>query len=147
MAKSKTKKVIHVPKSREQLIAEMKKSAKWQEKMKFVKEKFYPAILDIDSSISNTKMFVSSINQMMMEKFLGYMREKKFSELKMVEILDKKDENYDKYVALLELFNDLSVFDAKDMIEGMSGEIGTFIEDDLKERKISDLKVKWIDQL
>lgn len=145
MSRSKNK--IHIPKTKEQLIADMKKSESWLRKMKFVKEKFYPALLDIDSSISDTKMFVSSINQMMMEKFLGFMREKKFSELKMVDILDKKDANYDKYVVLLELFNDLSVFDAKDMIEGLSGEIGTFIEDEMKDRKISTLKTKWIDQL
>src|ERR1035437_4725113 len=144
---SRTNKKIHIPKTKAQLIADMKKSESWVKKMKFVKEKFYPAILDIDSSISDTKMFVSSINQMMMEKFLGFMREKKFSELKMVDILDKKDPNYDKYVALLELFNDLSVFDAKDMIEGMSGELGTFVEDYLKETKISMLQTKWIDQL
>jgi hypothetical protein len=144
---AKTKKKVHIPKSKEQLIAEMKKSEKWQAKMKFVKEKFYPAILEIDSSIDDTKMFISSINSMMMEKFLGFMREMKFNELKMVDILDPKDVNYDKYVALLNEFNDMSVFDAKDMIEGMKGEIDTFLQDELKERKISSLKTKWIDEL
>jgi len=144
---ARTKKKIHIPKTKEQLIAEMKKSEKWQAKMKFIKEKFYPAILDIDSSISDTKMFISSVNQMMMEKFLGFMREKNFSELKLIEVLDKKDENYDKYVALLDLFNDQTVFDAKDMIEGISGEIGTFIEDEMKDRKISTLKTKFIDEI
>lgn len=144
---ARTKKKIHIPKTKEQLIAEMKKSEKWQAKMKFIKEKFYPAILDIDSSISDTKMFISSVNQMMMEKFLGFMREKKFSELNLKDILDKKDENYEKYVALLDLFNEQTVFDAKDMIEGLSGEIQTFVEDELKERKISTLKTKFIDEI
>ena len=145
MSRSKNK--VHIPKTKEQLLTELKKSKKWQTKMKFVKEKFYPAVLDIDSSISDTKMFVSSVNQMMMEKFLGFMREKKFSELNMKDILDKKDEKYEKYVALLDLFNEQTIFDVKDMIEGLSGEIQTFVEDELKERKISTLKTKFIDEI
>lgn len=141
------KKVIHKNKSKEELISDLQKSAKWVAKMKFTREKFYPAIIDIDSSIDDTKMFISSINNIMLEKFLGFMKEKKFSELKLQDVLDKKDPKYDKYIALLDLFNDHSVFDAKDCIEGMKGEFDVFLTDELKERNISTLKPKWLDQI
>ncbi len=41
----------------------------------------------------------------------------------------------------------MSVFDAKDAIEGMRGEIDTFIVDEMRERKLESLKVKWLDEL
>ena len=137
----------HIPKSKEELIADLKKSQKWQEKMKFTKEKFYPAILAIDSSVDETKTFLASINSVLMEKFLGKMRELKMSDLKLQDALDPKDVKYQWYVALIDLFNEMSVFDCKDLIEGMRNEIDTFILDELKGRKISTLKTLWLDEL
>lgn len=137
----------HIPKSKEELIADLKKSQKWQEKMKFTKEKFYPAVLAIDSSVDETKTFLASINSVLMEKFLGKMRELKMSDLKLQDALDSKDVKYQWYIALLDLFNDMSVFDAKDCIEGMKSELATFENDLMKEMNIKDLKTKWLDEI
>ena len=135
------------PRTKEQLIADLKKSQKWQDKMKFTREKFYPALLAIDTSVDETKMFLSSINNVLMEKFLGKMKELKMTDLKLQEALDPKDEKYQWYIELLNLFNDMSVFDAKDLMEGMRNEIAQFELDEMKERKLVTLKTKWIDEL
>ncbi len=141
------KKLIHQPKDRAELIADLKKNQDWVNKMLFAKTKFYPALLDLDSSIDDIKMFLSSIDSVLMEKFLAKMKETKFSDLNLVEVLDPKDEKYQWYVKLLELFNGMSTYDARDTIAGMRGEIDTFLQDELKNRKLDTLKVKWLDEL
>lgn len=141
------KQVIHQNKTKAELITDLQKNAKWVAKMKFAREEFYPALVDLDESIDETKMFIGSINNIMMEKFLGFMKEKKFSELKLIEVLDKKDEKYEKYVDILNLFNEHSIFDAKDCIEGMKSELDLFVSDELKTRKFSTLKVRWLDEI
>lgn len=41
----------------------------------------------------------------------------------------------------------MSVFDAKDYLEGFRSEIDTWVTDELKDKKMSELKATWIDQL
>lgn len=82
-----------------------------------------------------------------MEKFLGEMKKLTFKELKIVEGLDEKAEKYKEYKELLALFDDMSVFDAKDYLEGMKNEIDVFITDEMKNRPLSSLKAKWIDEM
>lgn len=144
---SRTKKVIHQNKSKAELIADLQKNAKWVAKMKFAKEVFYPAILELDESISETKSFIASINGIMMEKFLDKMRKTQFKELELEKVLDPKDPKYDRYVNLLNIFSEHSVFDAKDLIEGMKSEIDLFLQDEMDNRKIDTLKPMWLDQL
>jgi len=136
----------HIPKTKEELIADLQKSAKWQEKMHFARNRFYPALCDLDTSVDDVKIFLASINTILMEKFLGKMKELKFSDMKLADSLDPKDENYEGYAVLLNLFNDMNIFDAKDLIEGMRSEIQTFVDDEMKNKKLVALKTKWIDE-
>lgn len=136
-----------VVKSKEELLLEMKNNSKFQEKLKFTKEKLYPAVVEASSSIDDAKMFLSSINNILMERFLDRMKELTFKDLKIVEGLDPNGEKFGKYEKLLKLFDDVSVFDAKDYIEGMRNEIDVFITDEMRERPMSSLKTKWIDEL
>ncbi len=136
-----------VLKSKEELLKEMVGNTAFIAKMHFVREKLYPAVVDLGDSVDETKMFLSSINNVLMEKFLGKMKELTFKDLQIIAGLDAKGEKFDKYQALLALFDDMSVFDAKDYLEGMRSEIDTWVNDELKEKKMSELKVKWIDQL
>lgn len=134
-------------KTKEELLAEMKGNAKFQQKLKFTKEKLYPAVINASLNIDDAKMFLSSINNVLMEKFLGEMKKLTFKELKIVEGLDEKAEKYKEYKELLALFDDMSVFDAKDYLEGMKNEIDVFITDEMKNRPLSSLKAKWIDEM
>jgi len=136
----------HVLKSKEQLIADLQKNQKWVEKMKFAREKFYPALIDLNINVDDTKIFLASINTILMEKVISGMKEMKFKEMKLVDSLDPKDEKFEGYKKLLELFDDKTTFDAKDLIEGMRSEISTFENDLMKETKLADLKTKWLDE-
>ena len=136
-----------VNKTKEELLKELRGNQKFIEKMKFTKEVFYPALLNASKSIDDASSFLSSINNIMMEKFLGYMKEKNFGELKLVDMLDPKDEKYDELKKMLTLFDDKSVFDAKEYIEGMRNEISLFLGEEAKNRPLSSLKTKWLDEL
>ena len=82
-----------------------------------------------------------------MERFLERMKTLTFKDLQIIEGLDKDGDKFGQYQKLLALFDDVSVFDAKDYIEGMRSEIDVWIADELKERPMSSLKTTWIDEL
>jgi hypothetical protein len=141
------KKQKRVVKSKEELLAEMKGNAKFIIKMKFAKEQFYPAVVDLGVSVDETKMFLSSINNVLMEKFLQRMKELTFKDLDLIGGLDPKGENFDKYKTLLALFDDMSVFEAKEHLESMRNDIDIWITDEMRERKMDSVKARWIDEL
>lgn len=134
-------------KTKEQLIKELMANKRFQEKMAFTRDKFYPALMDSSKSIDDALSFLGSISTIVMESFLEFMKDKKFSELNLTDKLDKKDEKYEELVDLLTLFNDMNVFDAKDLIEGMKREVQLFCNEEMKTRQLSSLKTKWIDEL
>ena len=105
---SKTKKVVHKNKSKEELIEGLKKNQKWVAKMEFTRNKFYPALLEVDTDIDDIKMFLSSISSIILEKFLAKMKEDTTAGLDLPSLLDKKDKNYEQYVTILKLFDNYS---------------------------------------
>lgn len=128
------------------VIADLQKSPDFLAKMKFTKEEFMPALIKASASIDDATTFLSSISTVIMQKFLDAMKDKKFSELKLIESLDIKAPNYKEIKLLLELFNNHSIFDARASIEGMVSEIRVFIDDELKGRTLDSLKMNWIDE-
>ncbi len=142
----KTKKGKRVIRTREQLVKELKKSKDFVEKMAFVKGQFYPALMLASKSIDDAQFFLTSLSTMMMQKFLDLMKEKKFIDLGLTEILDPQDPKHAELAATLDLFKEMSVFDAKTLIEGMKQEIQMFINEELKGRPLGTLKTNWIDE-
>lgn len=135
------------PKSKEQILKHIKSNVDFQKRMTFVKEKFWPALLTASSSIEDAKMLLEGFNTAIMQEFLTKMKVTKLSELMLATKLDAMNDKFLENQQLLALFEGLSVFDAKDYIEGMRNEIDTFLADEMKARPLSSLKVKWIDQV
>lgn len=134
-------------KSKEQLIAELKANTKFQEKMAFTRDLFYPALCQATTSIDDALQNLSIINSVMMEKFLSIMKEKTFGELNMHHNLDPKDPKHDDIKEMLDLFKGMSIFDAKDLMEGMRNEINLFLTEENKVRTLAEVRTKWIDEL
>jgi ribosomal protein L7/L12 len=134
-------------KTKEELIADLQKNAVWMAKIKFIKETFYPALIKATTSIEDATQNLTIINSVMMEKFLGLMKEKKFSELDVYANLDPKDPKYEDLKAMLNLFDGMSLFEAKEYLEGMKQEIAMFIADEQKVRGLDTLPTKWIDEI
>ena len=136
-----------VPKSKEQILAEMKNNATFKAKMAFIKERFWPALCKSSTSIEDATILLEGFNTAMMQEFLADMKNKSVKDLNLQLKLDAMSDKFLENQELLNLFQDLSVFDAKDYIEGMRNEISLFLREEQKERSLSSLKVKWIDEL
>lgn len=133
--------------NKEELLKELRANAKFQEKMAFAKDVFFPKLVEATKSIDDASMFLSSINTVIMQDFLGRMKDVTIKDMKLTDKLDVKDEKYNELVELVSIFDDMSVFDAKELLEGMKAEISLFVQEELKERPLSDLKTKWLDQM
>ena len=136
-----------VHKTREQLLADLKKNKQFMEKMKFTKEVFFPALIKATNSIEDALQNLSVINSIIMEKFLDLMKEKTMKDLDVTSRLSGKDPKTEEMKAMLALFDDMTVFDAKDLMEGMKNEINLFLTEENKNRKLSELKPRWLDEL
>lgn len=134
-------------KSKEELMADLKANTKFQEKMKFTKDVFYPALCEATTSIDDASILLSGFNTVIMQEFLAMMKDKTLKELNLGDKLDPFNNKMDECKKLLALFEDMSVFDAKDYIEGMRNEIQLFLTEEAKERSLSELKVKWLDEI
>lgn len=134
-------------KSKEEMLADLKKNGEFIMKMKFIREKFYPALIDATDTIEDATMLLYGFNANMMEQFLGFMKEKKVSDLKLEDKLDKQSPKHEKHLALLNLFQDMNIFTAKEYIEGLRNEIEAFKMDYFKEKSLAELKTRWIDEI
>jgi len=134
-------------KNKEQVIKDLKRNQDFAKKMEFVKTKFYPALIESSHSIDDARTFLGSFSTMIMQEFLQTMKNKKVSELGLVKMLDAKDEKYEQIKAVVELFDDASLFEAKELVEGMKAEIQLFVDEELKERPLSTVKPRWIDEI
>lgn len=141
------KKKKQVFRKKEELLAELKNNKVFQEKITFAREKFYPALCKASVSISDAQILLSGFNTTIMQEFLALMKQKKLGELNLAEKLDKTNPKYLESVALLSLFEEFSIFDAKDQIEGMRSEIDIFLRDESEARSLESLLTKWADQL
>lgn len=133
--------------SKEQLIKELQDNSKFKVKMKFTREQFYPALVKASTSIDDAQNLLGSLNTMIMQEFLSDMKSKKFSALKLEDKLDKDNPKYPEFIAMLDLFKESNIFDAKDCIEGMRSEIDLFMKDEREKRTLDTLETKWVDQL
>lgn len=134
-------------KSKEQILAELKSNRQFTEKLSFVRETFYPALIKATDNVESAVQFLSITNSFLMESFLGFMKEKSFKDLKMTEKLSPLDPHYEDMIGLMALLDEKNVFEAKDILEGVRGEIELFKQDMFKKMKLEELPVRWIDQL
>lgn len=141
------KKETRKNKTREQILMDLKGNEAFQKKMKFTKEEFFPALTQATTSIDDALSNLSIINTILMEKFLGFMKETKFRDLKIQENISDQDPKAEDLKAMLALFDDMTAFDAKDLLEGMRNEINLFLSEENKTRTLADLKPRWIDEL
>lgn len=130
-----------------ELLANLKNNSEWMAKMKFVKEVFYPALCKATTSIEDALSNLSIINSVILEKFLGRMKEIKLKDLDIYSNLSKEDPQYEGLKAMLNLFDDKSVFEAKELMEGLSQEIKLFLNEEQKNRTLESLPTKWLSDM
>lgn len=133
------------PRTKEQIVAQMQREKDVKDKREFVKNKFYPALVKASKSIDDGKFLLGSMSNMVMEQFLGAMKDMKFSDLHLEKKLDPKADNYTEYVELLDIFKDENVFTARELIEGMKNEVQMMVDNELKDRPLTSLKTDFLE--
>lgn len=132
-----------VMKTKAEILEALQKSPEMMHKMQFIKSDFWPALEALDESIEDVQNFLAGFNTALMQEFLNRMKDVKFGEMKLAE---KLSDGSEKYKDILALFADMSVFDAKEYIEGMKSEIELFRREEDRSRKLSTLQTKWLDE-
>ena len=133
-------------KTKLEIAEDMRRQQKARYLRAFIKEKFYPALMEASTSIDDAKFLLSSLSNMVMENFLAQMKETKFVSLNLGAKLDKKAKNFPQYAAMLALFADENVLQARELIEGMKSEIELFINDEMKKRKLDTLTTNFLQE-
>lgn len=135
-----------VIKTKEEVIAQLRKNQDFVKKMKFTKEVHYPALCAATNSIEDATQFLSSITNIILEKGLQLMKEKKMIDIKLFDSLDSADPKHEELKTLVHLFDDISLYDAKELLEGMKMEINMFVTRENEKRLLKDLTTQWIDE-
>lgn len=136
-----------VNKSKEELLADLKKNADFQRKIKFTREVFYPALLKANPTVEDASTWLGGFNSAIMQAFLERMKDAKMKDLNLRLKLDAMSDNFLAFQDIVGVFDDMTVFQAKDHIEGMRGEIDVWKADEDRARPLAELKTKWIDEL
>ncbi len=136
-----------VQKTKEQILQDMKSNADFQKKIKFTREQFYPALLKANPSIEEASMWLGGFNTAIMNSLLDTMKTTKMKDLNLSLKLDAMSDQFIQFRDIITLFDDMTVFEAKDNIEGLKGEIALWQQDEARARKLSELKTTWIDEL
>lgn len=134
-------------KTKEEILAEIKANGDFQKKMAFTRGQFFPALCKASTSIEDAQTLLAGFNTQIMQEFLGLMKEKKMGDLNLQLKLDVGGDKYLEFQAMLDLFKDMSVFEAKDCIEGMRAEIQLWLQDEQRARPLAEITTKWIDEL
>lgn len=134
-------------KTKEELLQEMKNNQAFKEKISFVREVFYPALMKATENVEQAGEYLGVLNSLLMQQFLKKMQEVKFKDMSIPDLLGKDDSQYEAMKAMLTLLEDKTVFEAKDIMEGVKGEIDLFKRDYFKRMKLEELPTTWIDQL
>lgn len=132
-------------KTKEQIAKDIENLQKVRKYRAFVKDEFYPLLLANTTSIDDAKFLLTGFASMVFEQFLGLMKEKNFGELNLETKLDPKNTNYEGFKKILDIFKDKNVFEARELIEGMKGEIEALVNAELKDRKLESLKTNWFE--
>lgn len=134
-------------KSREELLADLRGNEEFQRKMAFTRDRFWPALVAATTSVNDATDLLYGFSTNIMDAFLERMKEVKLSELNLRDRLKVDSDMLPQYEELLALFDDTSVFDAKDLIDGMRNEIELWKSDEFRGRTLDSLKVVWLDEL
>lgn len=135
------------PKSKQQILSEIKSNVTFQKRMTFVRDTFWPALCDASTSVEDATILLEGFNTVIMQTFLAKMKDFTIGDLALQTKLDAMSDKFIENTKLLELFSEMSVFEAKENIEGMRNEITLFQRDEMKTRPLNSLKTKWVSDL
>lgn len=133
-----------INKTKEQIETEIKNSQNIKRKRSIIMDTFYPALMEATVSVDEAKALIQALGSSLMSEALRTMRERKFSEISeaVLNVLTK-DERKEEIKNLLSTLENESLFDAREIIEGMTNAIEMMIREEMQGRKLDSLKADW----
>ncbi len=119
-----------------------------QERMyerQFVKEKFYPALVNATKSVDEASMLLQAITALIMEEAMAVLKEKNMKEIRnrIIKKLDPDSERGLSMETLVTLFDKQTLFKARSYIEGMKAVLEQMKIEDMQSRGLETLKPNW----
>lgn len=127
---------------------ELKKETERQRK--FVKEIFWPFLLERSENIEDAKAFcIVAAQSLQIAYDVKIMEEQKRLSKSQVSILNmeeaiEKNSRYDRDREFIRLFATESIAVTESLLRGMAKEIDGFVQGENKTRKLNELKTNWL---
>jgi hypothetical protein len=153
-----------VNRTKEQIKTDLENARKMEEMKveaaahrKFVKEKFYPFLLenseDVKDTLSSLQFISSEINAAFNEKMIEKQKSLSESTLSELNLLDRKffkdslaNQHNNRDSAIIELFKDTKTNVASSLIAGMVNEIKFFLEKKYVGRSLNTIQTDFLDE-
>jgi hypothetical protein len=130
---TKTKREV---KSKAQLEAQMKQIEKNKKSNQFVKEVFFPKLLQNQKNVEDAQLMLAVLEMAIQQGFVNLQKTTLVSSLELGVI----DEQYKEFKEILEIFKDQTVEDAIYQFTSMKTAIQTAVIDEMRDRKLESLK-------
>jgi hypothetical protein len=140
-SKKKSNQPKKVPKTKDQIAAEMRQQEKVKRFRQKVKQEVYPLLLKSSKSVEDAKMILHVVGMAVQQAVLVKEKELKVSDLE----ITKASEGNERFDAILNLFKDESVRDTIEILSGMRDVIESFVREENTTRPLSKLKATFLD--
>lgn len=133
-----------IVKSKQELVEEAKKLQEVNRMRQIVKEKLYPALLKHSKSPENAKNLVAVVVIAIKQAFQNQMQKQTIAEFKLLDALDKKGADYQKYKEIIEILEQETVGKGIGLLEGFSDLVDSTIREEMSTKPLKDLGIKLL---
>lgn len=128
-------------KSEDEILAEMERARK----RTFIRETFYPALVNATVSVDEAGMLLQAVVSLIMEDAMHTLRTKKISEIEtwLIEKLSDEDDTKFRVSELLKGFENMTLFEARGHFESMKSIIEQMKIDEMRGRKLDTMTPDW----
>ncbi len=124
---------------------EVKRGMEVNRKRKIVKEQLFPALNKATVSVDEAKMLISAVVGFIMEDAMNVLKDKKVKDIKdsLVKKLCTDGVREEEIRELLTIFDEETLFSARELIEGMKSGIEQMLIDESRARTLESLNPNW----
>lgn len=113
-------------------------------KRDIAKNSLYPMLLKSSKNIEDAKIFCQSTAIAIKQAFNNRMATTLVSDLKLMDMIDKKNLEYERYKEVLDIFEMENMVPALEVLEGMAQAIESFQREEALGRKLESLKPTFL---
>ena len=113
-------------------------------KRDIAKNQLYPMLIKTSKNIEDAKVFCQSTSIAIKQAFNNRMSNTLVSDLKLLDMIDKKNPEYERYKEVLNIFELENMLPSLEILEGMAQAIESFQREEALGRKLESLKPTFL---